>query len=382
MLVKDVLRSIWKHIEICRNDISLQGDRMKYKYKEKEKNEIEKRVLQELKSGNLSTLNFEERTGIKMWKFTFYFSGLRKFCESHGIKYTNCTVINRKDLICDIKRIYTTYGRCTKELYAKHGNFSITAIRTQFGTFNKMLKELGLKINMHKKDDEETKDEIIESVKSVYKKYGYLNAKLQREKTPYPQRTIENYFGSFNNLLAECNIPVNKRDYSDTEIIDDIKRLHNENGFVSNELIKKYGMCTPETCRNHFGSLDAVYSVAEIEDTKNQRYSKSSNIVAKEIEKFGFSFEREKTWSWLVNRKNNHHLYVDFFIKDLNLCIEYNGQQHYEMIKFFHDTKEVFEHKKQLDELKEKLLNEHGLNLEVIRYSDDIKNKISKILSL
>lgn len=32
MLVKDVLRSIWKHIEICRNDISLQRDRMKYKY--------------------------------------------------------------------------------------------------------------------------------------------------------------------------------------------------------------------------------------------------------------------------------------------------------------------------------------------------------------
>jgi hypothetical protein len=52
------------------------------------------------------------------------------------------------------------------------------------------------------------------------------------------------------------------------------------------------------------------------------------------------------------NPETNRALELDFYCKELNLAIEYNGRQHYEYIKFFHQTMDKFEKQKIRDLIK------------------------------
>ncbi len=45
-------------------------------------------------------------------------------------------------------------------------------------------------------------------------------------------------------------------------------------------------------------------------------------------------FEPHKKFDDLKSPLTNYHLYMDFYLKDYNMCIEFNGRQHYEMVDF------------------------------------------------
>lgn len=71
-----------------------------------------------------------------------------------------------------------------------------------------MLRELDYSLNMRKSNDIK-EDEILNEMKSIYAEYGYLTAELQRKVSTYSQSTIENVFGSFNNMLKKLNQIIN-----------------------------------------------------------------------------------------------------------------------------------------------------------------------------
>ena len=51
-----------------------------------------------------------------------------------------------------------------------------------------------------------------------------------------------------------------------------------------------------------------------------------------------------------IKNEENNNLEIDCFNEELKLCIEYNGKQHYEFIKFFHRNEDNFI-KRQRDDL-------------------------------
>jgi very-short-patch-repair endonuclease len=76
--------------------------------------------------------------------------------------------------------------------------------------------------------------------------------------------------------------------------------------------------------------------------------------------------------------KNKFPLAFDFYIPSEKICIEYDGTQHFEMVKFF-GGKKRFEGIKKNDEIKNKYCEKNNLKLLRIPYHEF--NKIELILS-
>ncbi len=79
----------------------------------------------------------------------------------------------------------------------------------------------------------------------------------------------------------------------------------------------------------------------------------------------------EATWDWLVSDKN-HHMYVDIFVADQKLCVEYQGQQHYFYPNRFHKSYEDFQDQRRRDVLKKELLVNHGFRYIAWRFNEPI----------
>lgn len=98
----------------------------------------------------------------------------------------------------------------------------------------------------------------------------------------------------------------------------------------------------------------------EIELTKIlERYYGTHNIVT--------SFHP----LWAVSNKRAL-LEYDIFIKNKNILIEYNGEQHYKFIRIFHRRLKRFEDQKTRDALKETLAKANNFKFIVIKYNEPL----------
>jgi very-short-patch-repair endonuclease len=86
--------------------------------------------------------------------------------------------------------------------------------------------------------------------------------------------------------------------------------------------------------------------------------------------KFDYQFKFKKC-------KNKKELPFDFFVKDLNLCIEFDGEQHFKAFEIFGGEKK-FKEIKINDNIKNNFCKQNNINLIRISYKD-IKN-INEIL--
>lgn len=103
----------------------------------------------------------------------------------------------------------------------------------------------------------------------------------------------------------------------------------------------------------------------------------------------------KKTFQDLKGR-NNACLRFDFYLPEYNLCIEFNGQQHYEPVVFRHNksiskeeklkqAQEKFKRGQENDEKKIQYCKQNNIELLIIPYYEKedietiIKNKINQI---
>lgn len=79
---------------------------------------------------------------------------------------------------------------------------------------------------------------------------------------------------------------------------------------------------------------------------------------------------------YYVNYKGKR-LFFDFYIRELGVFIEIQGQQHSKFIKHFHDEKEVFLAQKNRDNLKiEYVQNDRFLSLIRFNYDENITKEL------
>ena len=104
---------------------------------------------------------------------------------------------------------------------------------------------------------------------------------------------------------------------------------------------------------------------------KEAGISKGEKKILNFLEKNNIIFERNKTFNGLKDKKN---LSYDFYLKDYNLLIEYQGEQHYKPKTFGGITFEVarknFLIQKHHDWLKRKYAKKNGVGLLEISYKD------------
>ena len=105
------------------------------------------------------------------------------------------------------------------------------------------------------------------------------------------------------------------------------------------------------------------------------RESKGENIISNYLKNENISFIRQYKFS---DCKNVLQLPFDFYIPILNLCIEFNGIQHYEEVKGWGGIKKL---KRQIvnDNIKQKYCHNNSIKLLVIKYNEDVVEKLKTL---
>lgn len=95
---------------------------------------------------------------------------------------------------------------------------------------------------------------------------------------------------------------------------------------------------------------------------KKSPLSKGEKKIADFLVQNLVNFSREWYFNGCYSKKTGHLLYFDFFLSDYNLCIEYDGEQH------FRDDKS--ENEKINDFIKTSYCLKNGIHLLRIKYTD------------
>lgn len=237
------------------------------------------------------------------------------------------------------------------------------------------------------------KKELIEDILKVYKNSKNDNCNFSREyyikNGKYSRKPIDRIFGNWNNMLKTLNLPLNQEvlsnnryAYTDEELLNDLKKIYEEYGACSANLIKYNATACLEVYQRRFGCINNAMEKVGIPTVKAGE-SREAKIIFEQISKIlETKFEYEKTFDWLINPKTNKHLYIDAYSEDLKLAVEYNGKQHYEVCpqRFPGDCEEQLKIRQERDQIKEKLAKEHDIKFLTIKYT--FKNNRIELIKL
>lgn len=114
--------------------------------------------------------------------------------------------------------------------------------------------------------------------------------------------------------------------------------------------------------------------------TSCSEFSKGESIIKEIINKLNIEYQTQKTFDGC---RDINKLCFDFYLPKLNLCIEFDGRQHFEPIEFFGGIKS-FNKLKRKDSIKNKYCEDNNIKLLRIPYCeiDNIEKIISEELWL
>ncbi len=102
--------------------------------------------------------------------------------------------------------------------------------------------------------------------------------------------------------------------------------------------------------------------------------SKAVLEIEKLLDENEIIFEREKTFEGC---KNISLLYFDLYLPKYNICIEYNGRQHYEAVSYFGGEEQLI--KQQINDNIKIDFCKDKMELIIISYIDDVNLKIKEL---
>lgn len=106
------------------------------------------------------------------------------------------------------------------------------------------------------------------------------------------------------------------------------------------------------------------------------RKSKGEKQIENWMQKNNINYVTQKTFK---DCKDKHPLPFDFYLPDYNVCIEYDGKQHFKPIKFF-GGEEAFYKRVEHDKIKDDYCKTHGIKLLRISYIENVQHKLSDFL--
>lgn len=108
--------------------------------------------------------------------------------------------------------------------------------------------------------------------------------------------------------------------------------------------------------------------------TINHFSSKGEEIIKKFLKDKNIKFEYDKFFKDLINPRTNQHLFVDFYLPELNTVIEFNGEQHYNYVPRFHGEDKALglkrlSYQKYRDDLKRFYCYKNKIKIIIIHYN-------------
>lgn len=164
----------------------------------------------------------------------------------------------------------------------------------------------------------------------------------------------------------------------DKEFIINAKKIHND--------IYDYSLVKYKNNKNHVKIICPIHGIFT-QRPDNHINNKTGCPICKEsfgekeirklLEKNNINFESQKKFD---ECKNIFKLPFDFYLPKYNICIEYDGEQHYNPIKYFGGIK-TFNKLKIRDKIKNKYCIQNNIKLIRIKYDEDISLKIAFLFS-
>lgn len=120
------------------------------------------------------------------------------------------------------------------------------------------------------------------------------------------------------------------------------------------------------------------------QSTKNHKESQGERECRRVMESiYGKPFIKVRPSFLRNNAINGSNLELDCYNDQLKIAVEYNGEQHYNYVRFFHRNRDAFHNQKYRDDMKRRLCQENGILLIEVPYTvkiPEIKQYIVKML--
>ena len=267
------------------------------------------------------------------------------------------------------KDIYNVNDKITIECY-KHGKFNQT-LHNHFNIGNKCPK---CSIEYRTNITNDLKNWISVNNYDIISYKGYKSKSIIRCINNHQfNSTIDNLKNHGCSICVEKNRLKKERE----KFIEDSKIIWNET------LIKfDYDTLVYSGKRKLFTINSDIGTISQLPDNHLNgflpRKSTGETIIEGILNKYSISHVREKTFDGCINKKK---LRFDFYIPEKNLCMEYNGIQHYQKVDRF-GGESVFNYQINNDLIKSNFCKENNINLLIISYKDSIIEKMKELFSL
>lgn len=121
----------------------------------------------------------------------------------------NARNISKEDIIADIKNVAKKYNKnsLTTTEYNLYGKYHWSTIIRKFGSWIKALSLAELDIMPGQRINIE-KDDVIKDILSLSQKYNPLSLSVYKAYGSYTDKVILRHFGSWNNALKFCGLPI------------------------------------------------------------------------------------------------------------------------------------------------------------------------------
>jgi len=278
----------------------------------------------------------------------------------HGDKY-DYSIVNYKNSYTKIKIICPIHGIFEQEPSNHLTGYNCTKCNKSYRLTNEDFIKKSKLIHDDKYDYSLTKFKNIRTkVKIICPKHGIFeqlaanHLKMGCDKCGIESRKIT--FLEF--LKMSEKVHKNKYDYSLVEYIDFDTKIK--------IICPKHGIFE-QNPSNHI-KLEHGCPIC--------KESKGEKKIREHLKELNIFYECQKTFKDCIYKRP---LKFDFFIRDYNLCLEYDGIQHFESIDVFGGDDEL-ENLKTRDQIKNEYCKNNNIHLFRIKYNENIIKSLNKIL--
>jgi len=163
-----------------------------------------------------------------------------------------------------------------------------------------------------------------------------------------------------------------------SDVISSFEKIHSDRYDYSEVNYNRMDIKVKILCHQHGQFYQTPHSHLKGRGCPDCNLSKGEAAIESFLKENNFEFIKQFKFE---KCKSVRILSFDFYLPKHNICIEYNGLQHYEENEYF-GGKEFLDGQIRRDEIKKEYCEKNGIGLLVIKYSDDLLERLKVINSL
>ena len=172
------------------------------------------------------------------------------------------------------------------------------------------------------------------------------------------------------------NLPQNKPKISISKFEIMMHIIH-DNKYVYHQDYKGMRNFVKITCPLHGDFTQVAYAHKRTQGCPDCKISKGEISIAKWLSEYKIGFEQQKRFPGC---KRKFELPFDFYLPDLNLCIEFDGEQHYKPVKLWGGL-EGLRKIQESDQIKKQYCIDNNIRLLRIRFDNkDMANTLKNYI--